>query len=452
MAYTISLLTDSELLQHKKCFIHEHRTSDVKTNHVSTHQNSSVDMHGVTIAPRPDGGGVKGNVIPLYANHFLVHFDPGKKIFHYDVDIYPHPSKETARMIKNKLVEENSSVLSGALPAFDGRKNLFSPIEFQQNRLEFFVNLPAAASTRFIAAKECAHMRDKQNHRVFRVNLRLVSKLSGEELNKYLNEEKDGIPLPQDYLHALDVILREGAMENSIPIGRSLYSNSMGEAKEIGGGAVVLRGFFQSLRPTKQGLSLNVDLSLTAFHENIGIIAYLQKRCDFMKDLSQMKTRALAENERREIEKALKNIRVFVCHRETDQRYHVHGLTDETTENLKFQDRSGKDYTVVDYFMEHYNHDIKFRKLPCLQIGKSKPCYVPMELCMVCEGQKFLGKLSDEQTSKMLKMGCQRPSERKGIIKGVVEGTFAARRYDFYSSLLYFCCSCKLEVSLPYSN
>uniref|UniRef100_A0A0A9D7U4 AGO901 n=1 Tax=Arundo donax TaxID=35708 RepID=A0A0A9D7U4_ARUDO len=220
-------------------------------------------------------------------------------------------------------------------------------------------------------------------------------------------------------------------MESSIPVGRSLYSRSMGEAKEIGGGAVGLRGFFQSLKPTKQGLALNVDLSLTTFHESTGIIAYLQKRCDFLKDLSQMKTRALAEDERREVEKALKNIRIFVCHRKTDQRYHVHGLTEETTENLKFRDRSGKNYMVVDYFKEHYNHDIKFRNLPCLQIGRSKPCYVPMELCVVCEGQKFLGKLSDEQTSKMLKMGCQRPSERKGIIKGVVEGAFAARSNSY---------------------
>jgi hypothetical protein len=59
-----------------------------------------------------------------------------------------------------------------------------------------------------------------------------------------------------------------------------------------------------------------------------------------------------------------------------------------------------------------------------------------MELCVVCEGQKFLGKLSDEQTSKILKMGCERPSERKGIIKGVVKGAFHARRYG--SSFLSF--------------
>uniref|UniRef100_A0ACD5WX41 Uncharacterized protein n=1 Tax=Avena sativa TaxID=4498 RepID=A0ACD5WX41_AVESA len=427
-AVTAALLPlphDAKALQHKKFFLHEKKTSDIGIDHVNSHRRSSNNHQGTPIARRPDNGGVEGAMIPLSANHFLVRFDPDQKIFQYDIDISPHPSKETARMIKNKLFQENSSVFSGALPAFDGRRDLYSPIEFQENKAEFFVSLPIA-SARCPVDKKDGHMLEKQNFKVFKVNIRLVSKLSGQELNKYLTEDKDGISLPQDYLHALEVILREGAMESSVLVGRSLYPRSMGEAREIGGGAVGLRGFFQSLRPTKQGLALNVDLSLTAFHESTGMIAYLQKRCDFLKDLSHQKTRALSEEEWREVEKALKNIRVLVSHRETDQRYHVHSLTEETTENLKFRDRSGKDHMVVEYFKEQYNHDIQFRNLPCLQIGRSKPCYVPMELCVVCEGQKFLCKLSDEQTSKVLKMGCQRPSERKGIIKGVVEEAFSA--------------------------
>ncbi|KAG8062958.1 hypothetical protein GUJ93_ZPchr0003g18535 [Zizania palustris] len=429
-AALLPLPRDAKALQKKICFAHVEKTSEMGINHVSTHEKSTAAPQGSAIAPRPDKGGIEGAEIPLSANHFLVQFDPDQKIFHYNVDISPHPSKDTARMIKKKLVEENSSVLSGAQPAFDGRKNLYSPVRFQKDKVEFFVSLPVA-SARCSVVKQDGHMLDNQKLKTFKVNVRLVSKLSGEDLNNYLNKEKDGIPLPQDYLHALDVILREGAMESSILVGRSLYARSMGDAREIGGGAVALRGFFQSLRPTKQGLALNVDLSLTAFHESTGIISYLQKRCDFLKDLPQKKTRVLAEEERREVEKALKNIRVFVCHRETNQRYHVHSLTKEITENLKFRDRSGKDLMVVDYFKEHYNHDIQFRNLPCLQIGRGKPCYVPMELCVVCEGQKFLGKLSDEQTSKILKMGCERPGERKGIIKGVVEGAFHARSNSY---------------------
>ncbi|XP_057485528.1 protein argonaute 7-like [Actinidia eriantha] len=381
----------------------------------------SASPQPLVVAGRPDSGGVEGTVISLLANHFLVQFDPSHQIFHYDVEISPYPSKEVARMIKQKLVDDNSVVLSGAHPAYDGRKNLYSPIEFQSDRLELFISLPIPSSRSFLESVE-----SQENHqalKLFRVNIKLVSKFDGRELSRYLNKEGDDwVPLPQDYLHALDVVLRESPTENCIPVGRSLYSSSMGGAKEIGGGVVGLRGFFQSLRPTQQGLALNVDFSVTAFHESIGVIPYLQKRLEFLHDLSQRKTRGLNGEERKEVEKALKNIRVFVCHRETVQRYQFKCLTKEATENLWFPDRDGKNLRLVNYFKDHYNYDIQFRNLPCLQISRSKPCYLPMELCMICEGQKFLGKLSDDQTTRILKMSCQRPRERKAIIDGVVAG------------------------------
>lgn len=406
-----------------------------KEEGATTH--AALDCHSRTMttlpqtmatARRPDSGGREGPAVSLLANHFPVRFDPSRKIFQYDVDIYPHPSKEIARMIKTKLVRDNSDLLSGAIPAFDGRKSLYSATEFQDKRLEFFVRLPILRPVLLPNNGGGVGVSEAQKPTLFKVSLRLASKLSGEDLSRYLSheEEEDGVPLPQDYLHALDVVLRESSAESCIQVGRSLYSPSMGGVQDIGGGAIALRGFFQSLRPTQQGLALNVDFSVTAFHESIGIIPYLQKRCEFLKDLPQRKTRGLVGDERREVERALKNIRIFVCHRETNQRYRVFGLTDEATENLKFKDRDGRELMLVDYFRDQYNQEIQFRDLPCLKISRSKPCYLPMELCMVCEGQKFLGKLSDEQTARILKMGCQKPAERKDTINGLVNGSIGS--------------------------
>ncbi|TXG56563.1 hypothetical protein EZV62_017876 [Acer yangbiense] len=385
----------------------------------------NVKTQALVAVKRPDSGGIEGPVISLLANHFLVQFDSTQRIFHYNVEISPSPSKEIARKIKQKLVDNNSVVLSGADPAFDGRKNLYSPVEFRNDRLEFFISLPITTMNKpalpygeFNESKE-----KRQQHKLFRINIKLVSKFDGKDLSNFLCKDgEDWIPLPQDYLHALDVVLRESPSEKCIPVGRSLYSSSMEGTKEIGGGVVGLRGFFQSLRPTQQGLALNVDSSVSAFHESIGVIPYLQKRIEFLKDLPQRKTRGLSGEERKEVEKTLKNIRIFVCHRETVQRYRVYGLTEEATENLWFPDRDGKNLRLVSYFKDHYNYNIQFRNLPCLQISRSKPCYLPMELCMICEGQKFLGKLSDDQTARILKMGCQRPKERKAIIDGVMRG------------------------------
>ncbi|KMZ60694.1 Protein argonaute 7 [Zostera marina] len=384
---------------------------------------SEVDPGAVVAVRRPDIGGQDGRPISLLANHFRVEFDSEQKIFHYDVDITPRPSKEVARMIKTKLVQDNPIILNGSLPVFDGRKNLYSPIEFQNNNLDFqlYLNLPIPSSAASTAPQN-------QKSKLFKINIRLVSKLSGRNLINYLttqDEKHDGaVALPQDYLQALDIVLRENALEKCIPLGRSLYSksNSIGVTRDIGGGAIGVGGFFQSLRPTQQGLALNVDFAVTAFHESISVISFLQKRCDFLKDLSQRKTRTLSGEEKRLVEKAMKNVRVFVCHRDTDQRYRVCCLTDETTENLRFRDRDGTELKVVDYYMDVYKHDIQFRNLPCLQISRSKACYLPMELCIVCEGQKFLGKLSDDQTAKILKMGCQKPGERRKVINGVMSG------------------------------
>ncbi|GAB4840062.1 Protein argonaute 7 [Ancistrocladus abbreviatus] len=384
--------------------------------------NTNTVPQTLVAARRPDSGGVEGQVISLLANHFHVHFDPLDRIFHYDVEIIPSPCKEVARLIKRQLVEENTGLLSGACPAFDGRKNLYSPVEFQYDKLELFISLPIPSSKLNLETNASVEV-NHQKLKLFRINIKLVSKLDGKELSNYLSKDGDDwIPLPQDYLHALDVVLRESPTEKCIQVGRSLYSSSMGGAKEIGGGAIGLRGFFQSLRPTQQGLALNVDFSVTAFHESIGIIPYLQKKIESLHDLPQNKTKILTSEERKEAEKALKNIRVFVCHRDTVQRYRVHSLTEELTENLWFDDRDGKRLRVVDYFKDHYNYDLQFRTLPCLQISRSKPCYLPMELCMICEGQKFLGKLSDDQTAKILKMGCRKPRERREIINGVING------------------------------
>ncbi|KAG0478227.1 hypothetical protein HPP92_012946 [Vanilla planifolia] len=117
-------------------------------------------------ARRPDHGGTVGSTVSLVANHFLVQFDPKQKIFHYDVDISPRPSKETARQIKRKLVLENSDVLDGALPAFDGRRNLYSSVEFQHDKIESFASLPLPAS-RWPNKKEGVDLFGSQKSKLF---------------------------------------------------------------------------------------------------------------------------------------------------------------------------------------------------------------------------------------------------------------------------------------------
>lgn len=94
---------------------------------------------------------------------------------------------------------------------------------------------------------------------------------------------------PQEALQVLDIVLRElpthrlltcprfqlpilwiirmGSMINALfvcnrfcPVGRSFYSPDLGRRQPLGEGLESWRGFYQSIRPTQMGLSLNIGI------------------------------------------------------------------------------------------------------------------------------------------------------------------------------------------------
>jgi eukaryotic translation initiation factor 2C len=44
------------------------------------------------------------------------------------------------------------------------------------------------------------------------------------------------------------------------PVGRSFYSPDLGRRQSLGEGLESWRGFYQSIRPTQMGLSLNIGV------------------------------------------------------------------------------------------------------------------------------------------------------------------------------------------------
>lgn len=44
------------------------------------------------------------------------------------------------------------------------------------------------------------------------------------------------------------------------PVGRSFYSPNLGRRQPLGEGLESWRGFYQSIRPTQMGLSLNIGM------------------------------------------------------------------------------------------------------------------------------------------------------------------------------------------------
>jgi eukaryotic translation initiation factor 2C len=90
---------------------------------------------------------------------------------------------------------------------------------------------------------------------------------------------------PQEALQVLDIVLRELPTHRYSPVGRSFYSPNLGTRQSLGDGLESWRGFYQSIRPTQMGLSLNIDMSSTAFIEPKTVMEFIRDLLN--KDISR---------------------------------------------------------------------------------------------------------------------------------------------------------------------
>ena len=82
--------------------------------------------------------------------------------------------------------------------------------------------------------------------------------------------------------------------------------------------------------------------------------------------------------------------------------------------------KSGREWdtNVADYFMDTYGITIAHPYLPCVETMKG--AHYPPEFCMLLPAQRYPFKLSEEQTTTMIKFAVTRPQERaRGIADGL---------------------------------
>ncbi|KAF3330154.1 hypothetical protein FCM35_KLT05485 [Carex littledalei] len=366
-------------------------------------------------APRP-GAGTVGNKCRIRANHFLVQVAENN-LYHYDVTITPEAkSRGTNRAVMAELIAAHrDSFFGGKLPAYDGRKSIYTagPLPFESK--EFVIKL---------SDKDKDKGKDKEKKgkkREYKVIIRYAGRADLALLQQFLlGKLRD---LPQEAIQALDVVLRESPSLNYTIVSRSFFSPLLGPRGEIGDGLECWKGYYQSLRPTQMGLSLNIDISATAFYQPMPVIEFVLKSLN-IRDPS----RPISDKDRIKLKKALRGLRVEATHRkDMVQRYKITGITAVPMSNLMFPvDDQGTRTSVVDYFMQRYNCNLRYTALPCLQSGNdNRPTYLPMEVCNIVEGQKFSKKLNDKQVTGLLRATCQRPNDRESSIANMV------RRNDY---------------------
>ncbi|XP_012567214.1 protein argonaute 1 [Cicer arietinum] len=357
--------------------------------------------------PLRPGKGSCGRKCVVKANHFFAEL-PNKDLHQYDVTITPEvTSRGVNRAVMEQLVRlYRESHLGKRLPAYDGRKSLYTagPLPF------------ISKDFRITLVDDDDGTGGQRRDREFKVVIKLAARADLHHLGLFLEGRQTDAP--QEALQVLDIVLRELPTTRYCPVGRSFYSPDLGRRQPLGEGLESWRGFYQSIRPTQMGLSLNIDMSSTAFIEPLPVIDFVTQLLN--RDVS---TRPLSDADRVKIKKALRGIKVEVTHRGNMRRkYRISGLTSQATRELTFPvDERGTMKSVVEYFYETYGFVIQHTQWPCLQVGNTqRPNYLPMEVCKIVEGQRYSKRLNERQITALLKVTCQRPLDRERDIMQTV--------------------------------
>ncbi|KAL6603356.1 hypothetical protein ACP70R_043717 [Stipagrostis hirtigluma subsp. patula] len=350
--------------------------------------------------PHRPGSGSIGTRCLVKANHFFAEL-PDKDLHQYDVSITP---EVTSRIVGRSVMEElvrlhKASYLGGRLPAYDGRKSLYTagPLPFTSK--EFHITL--------LEEDDGSGLERRQ--KTFKVVIKFAARADLHRLEQFIAGRQ--AEAPQEALQVLDIVLRELPTARYAPFGRSFFSPDLGRRRSLGEGLESWRGFYQSIRPTQMGLSLNIDMSATAFFEPLPVLDFVAQLLN-----TDIHSRPLSDAERVKIKKALRGVKVEVTHRGNMRRkYRIAGLTSQATRELTFPvDQGGTVKSVVQYFQETYGFAIQHTYLPCLQVGnQQRPNYLPMEVCKIVEGQRYSKRLNQSQIRALLEETCQRPHDRE---------------------------------------
>lgn len=358
---------------------------------------------------RPESRAVAGRSVNLLVNHFLVKFNPRVTIYHYSLDIRQLVSrgkrplrksrnKAGLRLILNKLFVKDQARFPANRTAYDGEKNLYSAVSLPTGQFEVELSGEDSSTQTYV------------------VSIKVMNELKLSKLEDYLSGK---VPyVPRDILQGMDMVMKENPSRYKISIDRHFYPTSFKDEDDLGHGIAAHRGFQSTLRPTAQGLALCLDCSVMAFRKPLPVVEFLKEH------VPEFDGAFLDLNLRQRVANALKGLTVRVTHRLTKQLFTIAGLTVKTTRDLWFDfvDPKGKDPTVkvslVQYFREKYGKEIVHQDIPCLIVGRNnRSNHIPMEFCILTQGQRYRKELLDEPGQDKLEEKClARPQERKKTI------------------------------------
>jgi len=363
----------------------------------------------VSVVDRP-GVGKDGRKIQIKTNFFELRSFPDWNLFQYDVSIAPGERipPSLARDIFKRLLDTRFKEFGEILCFYDGRAYLIAPkrLPFSEKTFDD-INVPNPA--------------DPTKERKFSFTIKFASEVNMQELVEHINGRFPGIPRPA--IQALEIVLTAHACSLYETKARSFYPSINPLA--IGEGCDVWLGYRQSIKAGMGKVYLNLDVSATTFLTPGPLINYILANLGPKADIRDLQ-RGLPRSF--DASRKLKGIRIEVDHMKRKQKYLIVGVSDKTAKTMTFEVEGKGKTSVANYFRSKYGITLNYPDMPLIKVGSpSKNICLPIELCSIVPGQRYMKKLSPIQTQGMIKATTQPPERR---LASILHGVTASVRGD----------------------
>ncbi|KAI0706856.1 Piwi domain-containing protein [Cerioporus squamosus] len=184
-------------------------------------------------------------------------------------------------------------------------------------------------------------------------------------------------------------------------------------AVDIDMGLQIWKGFFQSVRPMRGRLLLNVDRTVAAVYASGSLIDVMFRflRLDNRRELDN-----LSQPDYFRLRSHLKGVVVKI---RISPNARPRPITDLVREAGRQEfDKNGARCTVKQHFESKYNEQVVYPGCVGVRIGQS--AIIPAEFCEIVPGQLFRKKLLPELQNDFLRIATERPERRLQAIQGAV--------------------------------
>ncbi|PVH96601.1 Piwi-domain-containing protein [Periconia macrospinosa] len=406
-------------------------------SHQATHLKFDTDAFKITppqnLPQRPTEFTKLGKETLVQLNSFNVLNYPSRDVWQYDV-VIPKPSnmkeEKNMRVFAKKLW--NSNTVKEELQEsqhhwiFDGNKLAWSTRDLGSREVRVKVDLDDKKNS----SKPRKPRADGKNneHTLF---LRRTRKVNFAMLDAFLQQTSDWSPECIDTINFLDHLIREGPSQRLTQIKKSFFQR--GETRfDLGGGVEAFKGVFSSLRPVlnddyKKSLAVNVDVANGTFWraQELGRSVIQAFNCTQAQFAGRFQD-ARKDWNKSQFKKDLRRYRhvgVTSTHGQL-QQWTIDEFVNMTPDEAKFPDPDDaeKQISLMTYFRKKYGKSLS-PALPVVKMTKKirgGPVYLPLEFLRIDQNQRYSTKLSDQQTSAMIKFAVSVPGVRwKAIDFGV---------------------------------